>query len=261
MPGGETQQQFEVLPLYKYQPFPAKDLERQGWVREILVEHRLFFASRKCFNDPFDCVVPSLLQTPGTVVKRLAEEFVDGKFPSSSPDEWLSKVSKLMSVEALKGLRQDVQKNVDEAGIACFSKVRDDILMWAHYADKHRGLGLEFDGSENCNFFGEAQAVEYENFTPVPLGEDSMAIMKRIILTKSKHWSYEREYRIFRPNMAGRQLDYPIELLTGVIFGCAMLENERRLLRRWVKKGNCRVAFFEAQPSAAEFGLDIVRIE
>jgi hypothetical protein len=261
MPGGETPQQFEVLPLYKYQPFPAKDLERQGWVREILVEHRLFFASRKCFNDPFDCVVPSLLQTPGTVVKRLAEEFVDGKFPSSSPDEWLSKVSKLMSVQALKGLRQDVQKNVDEAGIACFSKVRDDILMWAHYADKHRGLGLEFDGSENCNFFGEAQAVEYENFTPVPLGEDSMAIMKRIILTKSKHWSYEREYRIFRPNMAGRQLDYPIELLTGVIFGCAMLENERRLLRRWVKKGNCRVAFFEAQRKAAEFGLDIVRIE
>ena len=128
------------MPLYKYQPFPAKDLERQGWVREILVEHRLFFASRKCFNDPFDCVVPSLLETPGTVVKLLAEEFVDGKFPSSSPDEWLSKVSKLMSVQALKGLRQDVQKNVDEAGIACFSKVRDDILMWAHYADKHRGF-------------------------------------------------------------------------------------------------------------------------
>jgi len=169
------------------------------------------------FQRSVDCVVPSLLQTPGTVVKLLAEKFVDGKFPSSSPDEWLSKVSKLMSVEALKGLRQDVQKNVDEAGIACFSKVRDDILMWAHYADKHRGLCLEFDGSENCNFFGEALAVEYENFTPVPLGEDSMAIMKRIILTKSKHWSYEREYRIFRPKLTGRKLDYPVELLTGVI--------------------------------------------
>ena len=43
--------------------------------------------------------------------------------------------------------------------------------------------------------------MEYENFTPVPLGEDSMATMKRIILTKSKHWSYEREYRIFRPSV------------------------------------------------------------
>jgi hypothetical protein len=261
MSDDESQKQFEIMPLYKYQPCPADDLEKQNWVREILVEHRMFFASRKSFNDPFDCVVPSLLQTSGTVLKRFAEEFVNRKFPSSSPDEWLTKVSKLMSVDALKGVRQDVQKNVDEAGIACFSKLRDDILMWSHYADKHRGLCFEFDGSANCNFFGEAQAVEYENFTPVLLGEDSLATMKRIILTKSKHWSYEREYRIFRPNMAGRKLDYPVELLTGVIFGCLIVENERRLVRRWVEEGNCRVAFFEAQPRGAEFGLDIVRIE
>ena len=39
-----------------------------------------------------------------------------------------------------------------QAGVLSFSKLRDDILMWAHYGDKHRGLCLEFDGSPNCIF-------------------------------------------------------------------------------------------------------------
>jgi hypothetical protein len=30
---------------------------------------------------------------------------------------------------------------------------------------------------------------------------------------------YEKEYRIFRPGKAGSQIDYPVELLTGIIFG------------------------------------------
>ncbi len=132
--------------------------------------------------------------------------------------------------------------------------------MWAHYSDKHKGLCLEFDGSANCNFFGEALPVKYEDFTPVPLG-DAMKSMERVILTKSKHWTYEQEYRIFQPEMARQKVAYPAELLTGVIFGCMMGENDRQLVKQWAKEGNCRVAFFEAQPKAAEFGLDIVRIE
>jgi len=73
--------------------------------------------------------------------------------------------------------------------------------MWAHYADKHKGLCFEFDGSENCKFFGDAQQVQYEDYTPLVLpGDDSSKMMGRIILTKSKHWTYEREYRIFQPS-------------------------------------------------------------
>jgi hypothetical protein len=131
-----------------------------------------------------------------------------------------------MSVGALQGLRADLQKDVDQAGIACFSKVRDDILMWAHYADKHKGLCLEFDGSANCNFFGYAQPVGYGDFTHVPLG-DAMKSMERVILTKSKHWTYEQEYRIFRPEMAGQKVEYPVELLTGIIFCCIMPDANR----------------------------------
>jgi hypothetical protein len=160
----ENEQQFETLPYYKYQAFPAGDQEKLGWVRDILIEHKLFFAGRQSFNDPFDCVVPSLLQTPGTFYKRYVEELLDKDFPDAPEAEWLAKRERLMSVKALEGMREDVQKEIDKAGITCFCKVRDDILMWAHYADKHKGLCFEFDGSPNCNFFGDAQPVKYEDF-------------------------------------------------------------------------------------------------
>lgn len=252
---------FETMPLYKYLSCPCDDHEKMEWLRQILVQHQLFFASRKSFNDPFDCVIPSLSQIPGTFLKRFVEEFVDSKFPKASEVEKLKMMSKLMSVNALEEISQRLQDEVDKAGIVCFSKVRDDILMWAHYAEKHKGLCLEFDGSSNCMFFGEAQPVEYEDYTPIPLHEDKTRQMTRVILTKSKHWIYEKEYRIFRPEMAGRKLDYPIELLTGIIFGCMMPDKVRESVKQWVEAGNCRVAFFEARPKTAEFGLDIVRID
>ncbi len=252
---------FETMPLYKYLSCPDDDLEKMEWVRQILVEHQLFFASRRYFNDPFDCAIPSLSQIPGTFLKRFVEEFVDRKFSNASEFEKLEMMSKLMSVNALEEIRQGLQDEVDRAGIVCLSKVRDDILMWAHYADRHKGLCFEFDGSSNCIFFGGAQPVEYEVYTSIPLHEDKNRQMTRVILTKSKHWSYEKEYRIFRPGKASQKLDYPIELLTGIIFGCMMPDKVRASVKQWVKDGNCRVAFFEARPKMAEFGLDIVRID
>ncbi len=220
-----TAPRFKTMPLYKYQPCPGNDDDRKEWVRQILVEHQLFFASRRCFNDPFDCVVPSFLEVPGTFLKRFVEESVERNFPSAADTEKVRMMEKLMSVSALEGLRTGLQKDVDGAGMLCFSAARDDILMWAHYADKHRGLCFEFDGSDNCLFFGEAQPVEYEDYTPIPLGEDKNRQMSRVILTKAKHWCYEREYRIVRPGKAGTKLSYPVEFLTGIIFGCMMPHN------------------------------------
>ena len=186
---------------------------------------------------------------------------MERKLPNAAKVEKAENTSKLMSLTSLESVRNGLQDDVDRAGIVCFSKVRDDILMWAHYADKHTGLCFEFDGSADCPFFGEALPVEYENYTAIPIGEDSNHQMTRVILTKSKHWSYEREYRIVRSGTARRKAPFPGEFLTGVIFGCMMRDDVRALVRQWAKEGDCHVAFFEARPKAAGFGLEIVRID
>jgi hypothetical protein len=207
-----------------------------------------------------DCVVPSFLEIPGSIVKRYFEEMVERNQPSETSERKAELISQLMSTEALETGRRNIQSDIDRAGILSFSKVRDDILMWAHYADRHKGLCFEFDGSANCKFFGEAQPVEYRDYRPMPLDESAEKQMARVILTKSPHWDYEQEFRIFRPGRARAKIEFPAALLTGVIFGCGMPENVRRSVRRWASDGGCRVAFFETRPAMGKFGLDIVRV-
>ncbi len=261
MQTSESQKNVTTLPLYRYLSCPDNDQTQQERIRQILIEHKLFFASRTAFNDPFDCVVPNLSQTPSTILKRWAEEFVERKSPNHSEYGKSEMIKYMSSVKTLDDIHQRIQSKVDNAGIACFSTVRDDILMWSHYADKHAGLCLEFDGSSDREFFGEAQPIEYKDYTILPLDKDSSSQMKRAILTKSKHWSYEKEYRIIRPENAGQNIGYPVELLTGIIFGCMTPPAVRASVKQWVQEGNCRVAFFEARLKVEEFGLDIVRID
>lgn len=257
----EIENASNILPLYRYQSCPENDHTKMNWVRQILVDQTIYFSSRKEFNDPFDCVVPSFQRISGTIIKRFSEEFVDRKFKETPEVEKEKLISKLMSVKALEDIRNMLQDEVDKAGILCFSQVSDDILMWAHYADKHGGICFEFDGSDNCIFFGEAQAVEYKDYTQIPLDKAKEHQMTRVILTKSKHWMYENEYRIFKPGNAGNHFGFPVELLTGIIFGYKMPEKVRETIKRWAEEGNCQVAYFETHPRVSEYTLDIVRID
>ena len=84
------------------------------------------------------------------------------------------------------------------AGWACFSRTWKNPVVWAHYADSHRGLCLGFDVPDELT-----KPIEYvktrEQF-PDNLGESdqaaALAVMKRILFTKFDDWRYEDEIRL-----------------------------------------------------------------
>ena len=86
-------------------------------------------------------------------------------------------------------------------GILCLTEAPDDILMWAHYACSHEGFVVEFD--PEASFFHQQRSekdefrhlrpVHYSNIRPL-LTFDNADF--RAMLTKSEHWSYEREWRM-----------------------------------------------------------------
>ena len=129
MISSKIENSFDIMPLYKYQACPDNDREKMEWVKQLLVNHQLFFSSRVLFNDPFDCVVPSFQQIPGTIIKRFAEEFVDRKFKGKDEVEQDKLISKLMSATALDDIRNLLQNEVDKAGIVCFSKEHFTIVQ------------------------------------------------------------------------------------------------------------------------------------
>ncbi|MFT5581477.1 MAG: hypothetical protein ACI9G9_000728 [Psychromonas sp.] len=88
--------------------------------------------------------------------------------------------------------------------ICCFSKNRDEILMWSHYADEHRGVCLEFECGENTDFLGSIFNVEYENnltkIDNVELTKNGNLLINnetngKWVRRKLGTWKYEEEVR------------------------------------------------------------------
>lgn len=87
-------------------------------------------------------------------------------------------------------------------GILCFSDNWKSPVMWAHYADKHKGVCLGIDAGE-MNGESLAQPVSYSaarlqfklDQTKDLMGIDEQYV-RALLYTKAQQWSYEREYRV-----------------------------------------------------------------
>jgi Protein of unknown function (DUF2971) len=86
--------------------------------------------------------------------------------------------------------------------ILCFSRNWDNLLLWSHYGDSHKGVCLGFDildGEPGENY--DTDVVYQPNVLPAPrrdhredLNED---FANRLLRTKHESWSYEQEVRMF----------------------------------------------------------------
>lgn len=99
--------------------------------------------------------------------------------------------------------RDVVEKHV---GILSLSETISQPLLWAHYADSHRGLALEFDSQHP--FFSRRRTekdelyhlrkVVYANRTTA--GRTLLNLTAEdLLLTKTPEWSYEQEWRMLVP--------------------------------------------------------------
>lgn len=141
-------------------------------------------------------------------------------------------------------------------GVFCVSTKCDDILMWSHYADSHRGVCLEFDGGE-LSLMADAQKVFYSaNRLPINPYEDSqMEMMEKALLTKSKHWTYEAEWRICRYEQGPGTGTFLPENLTGIILGALASRKTEETIRRWVAQRTNPVKVYRATASNKKFEL------
>ena len=140
-----------------------------------------------------------------------------------------------------------------ESQISCFSEDSNSILLWSHYADKHRGVCIEFERpnsrfykvsySKNRYIFNlEKTARLYLLYliSHKRVDNDDKKLVKWVMkpfLTKSKKWKYEKEVRcdfskdsneIFKKTIYDKEKKQNIKKnfykmptnITKVIFGC-----------------------------------------
>lgn len=108
----------------------------------------------------------------------------------NDPFEFLGfDVSNQTTRQTLEATKADLGK---KRGVLCFSKTWQNPVLWSHYADRHRGLCLGFDVSQEI--FWPVAYVDDRPKMPTPPTEEAV---QRLLFTKFTHWQYEQEYRAF----------------------------------------------------------------
>ena len=81
----------------------------------------------------------------------------------------------------------------DRYRVYCVAKRADCELMWAHYADKHKAICIEYMFPDFL--LDKALEVSYSEHYPVFYLPDSDKDLRQL-LSKSAAWAYENEYRL-----------------------------------------------------------------
>jgi hypothetical protein len=214
-----------VLPnrLYKYQSCTNYSLGN-------LARHSVWFSKPETFNDPFDCDINlRIIDVTDENVKAMIARLGGSVSKSISNDDAINMA--LAATEIVK------KKQWAEIGVACFTEESESILMWSHYADNHRGFCLEFDTSYHPFKPYKTETVIKVNYAdsypslsindiPQKILSQSISLPKALLGTKSSHWCYENEWRIFS-EIGNKEYPYEKLALTGVYFGCKMKDKDK----------------------------------
>lgn len=211
--------------LYKYLTGERIDVLRNGTVR---------FTQPSALNDPFEHAA----KLDG-VFERPPRAKLDTP-PSGSPDP-LKALFRTAFGAFIKMTEQPLRKVgfPDRYAVLSLAEHNDNLLMWAHYAEEHRGFVIEFDTShpffdrgaaqEDC--FNHLQEVTYQLDRPTL----SLERYSQSLLFKSPHWEYEQEWRMIVPTKEATEAKdtsvgkvflyrFPPECVSAIILGSRMPE-------------------------------------
>ena len=138
--------------------------------------------------------------------------------------------------------------------------------MWAHYADSHRGICLEFD-LRNDVLCGALKCEYSAAFPMMRLWDNSEAAALLVLLSKSEVWGYEQEYRLVAQERAEAVegadtlvtdqsfLQLPVGALRAVITGC---QSDHERIRALVQEVAPNVAVRRAvrEPNRFEVAIE-----
>lgn len=261
--------------IYKYRPV-------NDFAFQLLENNEFYLSLPKDFNDPFDCYI----RRDNNNTK---EEWID--YIENESDATLEEKRKLLKELSennfdIGKVRSDYDTFYRDVSlyVCCFSAVNDNILLWSHYANCHRGVAFGFETKQ-------IDELEYFNFDEdvnmVPRGDNYCDLYKVIygkipeaynfiksikanrstkdfFYTKSPEWEYEKEYRlIFYADILKKQkIKFHKGILKEIIFGLDIDGKDKNkifdcVIENYLTKG-FDVKFYQCKRKEDEYGVDII---
>ena len=235
----------KVKHLYKFCAYNANSLA-------ILINKRIWVSKPESLNDPFDCKIKF---TPPGINSDAFSKYLKRTGRSTG--------NRQRDYETfLEGLQNFIEKDINKFGVFSMSQINENILMWSHYANQHKGFCIGFVRKKN-NLLGDikrAQPVEYDcNYPGVdPLDESGSynhSIFTKMIFTKAKNWEYEKEWRLVYDE-GDKEEPLPADI-SSIIFGLRMQEEHTATIRN-ILAGQPNIRFQRAKEVEYQFRLEII---
>jgi len=258
----------------------------------ILETGKLKFSAARLFNDPFDLTInpwdidlKDFREDLETEIKiaisdnaDLPNHLGDLRNYANAPDttkenlnneikKWCDQIIERQKINQ-EDLKAGAKANLEKIRVLSLTTEHNNLLMWAHYADSHKGAVLKFRG--NDEFFKKVLNVEYEKDLAT-----SGLISKHIrfgmdlttnpaidfLRTKSSYWRYEQEWRLMgdavNPVMKREFHLFPPHALKEIYLGCKIQEDKIEEVRSLINGNFKHVKIFKASKNQKEFKLDI----
>lgn len=239
------------------------------------------------FNDPFDSQIEIqhdvksseelIKRTTGKICELMKPFLKDGNVKQAHELTFNEIMADSTFVNDRQGafkrfyleINEKVLKFAKEDRIFCVSETKDNLLMWAHYTNEYQGAVIQFKCiPEKDTALCAAKPVIYSDKVPLLTIEDFFKgeqaikeyILNETLLTKSRSWEHEREWRIILKRQNANE-DYDLrgifeEELGAVYLGCRMLQKDKKEILDTLKNKRKNTKIFESYKDKQEFKLD-----
>lgn len=228
-----------LLWLYKFRPLTEPLRE---FALRILSDNELYFSSPESFNDPFDCRPAYAPDGSPDEIKAFLNKLFSRNMPHETNEKIKQEAERCYAEFFSNGkidttasnINENIWRNIKRFGVCSLSEDWKSILMWSHYADHHKGICFRFRADKHTPFFGTAQRVEYRDEMPVvnPILRDHRENVLQTLLTKSREWAYEKEWRILNLSSGVGVQKFPPHTLHSVLLGARISAADETEVRR-----------------------------
>lgn len=253
--------------LYHWQRFDAGRLEA------ILRDNAIYCSRPTDFNDPWDCrpfFNTDLLSDPAEMQKHIDWAVRICRRDGKMSEAYIARMQDQLRDRAiLEGKVRETTMATQQAvleryRVYCLCPDVTNALMWAHYADSHRGICLEFN-VRNEVICCALEAQYCPEFPMTPQYSDDLAENLLPLLAKSDVWKYENEYRLIAQGAANATahdtllatngfLRLPDGTLRAIIVGC---QGPYDAVQDLVRKCKADVSVLRARKLDNRYALEI----
>ena len=267
--------------LYKFRDWGNKDHKK------LLTKNQIFFAQPSSFNDPFDCHIDdnfSILSE--SEIENYIDEQIDFHDLENTSDVRQEFRHRISNYDFLNK-RTNENFKIQDKNFGVFTCNQDtenqigwqNILMWSHYANSHKGFCIAFDKEKTIKWLkiknitgGPVNYGKYPEIKPVvPIAANKKKTNRSfvdIVSNKAANWDYEDEYRFVKINIKNNSdiglstkdrieelsADCIVEVTLGLDISS---KHEKKIAKECRQRG---IPLYKAKKIPFQFGISRVQI-